>query len=724
MGEKEENERTIILLVVAILILTIIITVIYLCYFIDCKNINVISLIISAIFFSVFISLNFLLAIDYFIATEFQIKDSELVTKIFSNFYSYFNRINSIMTSVIFPFMINCFETGYYSTCKIILESIHRIGHPLWKLLKQMHWRVLIIIGVILGIIVVILYYMFKDKYQLEEPLYYFDYFALALNIYSLIKIYINVGYFMVQLFIECKIEGCCCSKFNCNIGGLCNCCTGNQILEKKLYFYSVRLIVNKTEKYLNKIKEANKALEETIKTFNNETNSKFHRFLLDKVNLMKNDLEIYKYENIQNNNIVIGPAVSRPNNLNLNFGKAPQINNLNLNYGNFGNAPPINNLNLNYGNFGNAPPINNLNLNNGNFGNAPPINNLNLNFGNSSEKNLHPKNTETKTLKDKKEEDEKPKIEIKDNEKESEKILAEHIRKYKKATRKIKKLKNLYNDITKEFNYKYYKGAQSSNSQCSFYSVCCCKKEENEKCFKFVKYYFLIAAFFIITLTDILLPITLFDETENTNKNETNITSLINDTISLTENVLTDTSSSNDEETTYLAYGIAAILIALLMAFLVFAITCSYTVVMIFSMNKRFFISRDFLSGKKINDSVSLMKTIKEICGFTFPLCYCNFYFWKFTTNAPIIFYENIHIPDYQLVNGIGLFMIAKLVVVFFSIAIFRCFGGISKISFFKNDLADFNKKIYDDSYNIYLDEQDFNYFIQNNKVYQILTR
>ena len=53
---------------------------------------------------------------------------------------------------------------------------------------------------------------------------------------------------------------------------------------------------MNKTEKYLNKINTANKALDDTIKTFDNETNSKFHKFLIDKVKLMKNDLEIYKY--------------------------------------------------------------------------------------------------------------------------------------------------------------------------------------------------------------------------------------------------------------------------------------------------------------------------------------------------------------------------------------------------------------------------------------------
>ena len=60
----------------------------------------------------------------------------------------------------------------------------------------------------------------------------------------------------------------------------------------------------------------------------------------------------------------------------------------------------------------------------------------------------------------------------MENSEKESEKILAEHIRRYKKSTRKIKKLKRLYNDITDEFNYNYYKiEIQPSNSCCS-----CCK--------------------------------------------------------------------------------------------------------------------------------------------------------------------------------------------------------------------------------------------------------
>ena len=198
----------------------------------------------------------------------------------------------------------------------------------------------------------------------------------------------------------------------------------------------------------------------------------------------------------------------------------------------------------------------------------------------------------------------------------------------------------------------------------------------------------------------------------------------MISDTAYLSENVLTDNATTSDEIDSYIEYGITVILLALILGALVIFVTSSYTVIMLFSMNKRTFISGDFLSGKKINDSISLMKTIKEICGLTFPLCYCNFYFWKFASDAPFIFYENIYIPDYKLVHGVGLFMIAKLAVVFFSILIFRCCGGINKISFFKNDLADFNTKINDENYNPYADEQDFNNLIQNNKIYQILSK
>ena len=557
------------------------------------------------------------------------------------------------MTTIIFPFMINCLETGYNLTCYIILESIHRIGHFIWKKLKESLWKALIIIGLFVAITVGILYYMFKDKYKLKDPLYYFDYFALALNIKALIEIYINVGYFMVQLFCDSSREGCCKSNI-C----FCKCCQGNKILLKKCYFYSIKMIINKVEKYIKKIQDANEAINKILKSYNNEINSKFHKFLLEKIKLIKSDLELYKYEdnqNINNKNIAV---IYRENNINLNLkSSAERIN---------------------------------------------------------TSTNVVGK-TETNSLKNKKEEDKKSEVEEKDSENVSEKILAEHIRKYKKSSRRIKKLKKLIADITEEFNDEYnYQSIQSNNI---------CKKEVRHRAFQNIKYFILIAVFVIVLLTDIFLPISLFTgSNENSNiTNITNITDLISDTIIISENILTDTITNVTTESTdddsIIDIIISIIFISILMLFIV-VITSSYTIITFFSVNRRRYISGDFLSGKKINDSISLMKTIKVICGYSFPLVYCNYYFWKYVTNEDFIFYEKIYIPDYELTHGFGLFMLAKLVVTFFSIIIFRyCCCDL-----LKDDMAGYIKNINDSNYNAFQDEIDFNNFIQNNKIYHMI--
>ena len=81
------NEDISLILVCAFAIIAIVITAIYICYFIDWKNINVISLIISIIFFFCFVFLNCIITLDYFISTEDLKNDYELAIKIISNFY-------------------------------------------------------------------------------------------------------------------------------------------------------------------------------------------------------------------------------------------------------------------------------------------------------------------------------------------------------------------------------------------------------------------------------------------------------------------------------------------------------------------------------------------------------------------------------------------------------------------------------------------------------------
>ena len=624
-------DKEVLSLMVLFLILSIIFTTIYICYYIDCKKVNIISLIISFIFICVFVFLNLLIILDYFSAIDYDDfeNESKFLAKIFSNFYSYFNRINSIMTLAVFPFMINCLETGYHSTCKIILESLCRIGHFIWKKLKEGIFKVLLIIGLVLGIGVVILYYMFRKKYKLKDPLYYFDYIALAMNIKSLIEIYINVGYFISQVVIDSKIEGTCRSKLGC----CCNeCCFGNPTLNKKYYFFTVRLIMEKTKKYLGKIQAANDAINNAIKKYNNEVNTKFHNFLLNKLQLIKKDLELYKYENIVEANEVV---VHREYNINLNM----------------------------------------------------------KNLSDRKELNLETKDkvVETKDSEQKKEEEKiTKKIEAEDEEKESEKILTEHIRKYKKATRKIKKLKKLFNDTNEDINT----FLNPQNAQCK------------HRCCRPIKYTIYYLAFVIVIMTDIVLPFVLYQNIE-----------LGDDNPDTTQNVEgTDAQSSDDEK------GVVGT-IFLIIAFLIImtfvaAISCSYTIVMIYSINRRRYISGDILSGKKINDSISLMKTVKQVCGYSFSLVYLNFYLWKIVTEEDIIFYKSIYIPDYKIKHGFGVFMLAKIVVSFFSYIFFKC-GCL-----LKNDLAEFDKNLRDESYNSYADEMKFNTEIYNNKIYQLLVQ
>ena len=115
--------------------------------------------------------------------------------------------INLAIRFVIFPICINYLETGYYSTRKIIFEPIFQLQK---KILKKFCGKVnllkaALIILLILAIAVVILYFMVRDKFGLDSPLSYFNYVSIALNLFSLFQVYINVGFFLVQCCIDHK---------------------------------------------------------------------------------------------------------------------------------------------------------------------------------------------------------------------------------------------------------------------------------------------------------------------------------------------------------------------------------------------------------------------------------------------------------------------------------------------------------------------------------------
>ena len=125
--------------------------------------------------------------------------------------------------------------------------------------------------------------------------------------------------------------------------------------------------------------------------------------------------------------------------------------------------------------------------------------------------------------------------------------------------------------------------------------------------------------------------------------------------------------------------------------------INSPYSIAIIYTINKRTFISGNYLYGKNICDNLNLIGTIKAIAGLAFPLSYCNIYLYynlslydKRFKNP--IFYEIVKIPDYNISGLINLLSLIKFgLFIFFAIISQR----FEKILFFKiNDLANFNKE------------------------------
>ena len=200
------------------------------------------------------------------------------------------------------------------------------------------------------------------------------------------------------------------------------------------------------------------------------------------------------------------------------------------------------------------------------------------------------------------------------------------------------------------------------------------------------IKYLILLIVFFMVVFSDIFLPI--YAQSKAENNNETNST--------VPNNSNNSDNSNNDNEDSGLANKILDIIAVVFLLIFIIILNSAYTIIVTYSLNRRNYISGDYLSGKKKNDNISLMKTVNEITGYAFALVYCNIYFYKMyylleNNKKEIIFYNEIEIPDYEITAGLGVFMIAKLVIIFFSIFMFSCTEGV--FNFFKSDLSKFNK-------------------------------
>ena len=621
---------------------SLILSTIYIFYHISMKNITWIPLIISYIIFVLIVFLNVLVVADYFILEDVKIrkKTDESFLKFISYFYDYFNFVLIAISWVIFPLCINWLETGYYSTKKIILEPIHKLWREIKDYLKKGYIKAIIVIAVILGVVVVVLYFMFKDKYRLKYPWHYAHYFSMIPNIYSLLVIYVNVGYFCVQFIIDYKRQGLyCCDN---------SCCRGNSNLLRKYFFYSGRKIIKLIKEYKVKMQDAEKNLIAEMTKIPISTKSGFHDYLKGIINSIltsKKSLMLTEREEINNKEIIINNKANNNNEAIYSRNGCPTE--------------------------------------------------VKIEINEIEAKDVDNSEVERKKEKEneKKNENEKEKEKAHENKENSlntiEDTVAEYIRGCKESSRKITKLANLYKDILQDTKDELYE--LPSRDRCN-----------RKQCLTMGKYIILFIVFIMIILSDICVPIVAYDNEVKKGENSTDIINDMSDTFTYSDGVINTKDDPEEEESSVAANIIEFIVIVWFFS--------AYTIMLFYTINRREYLSGDFLSGKSVNDNINLMKTLKEICGFTYPVIYCNFYFWKYISKSQMLFYENVAIPDYKFKSGITVFMIAKLFVIGVSIIIYYCGFNIGWI--LKNDLADFNITMCESYYNVEKDENDYKIF------------
>ena len=430
-----------------------------------------------------------------------------------------------------------------------------------------------------------------------------FEYIGILLDCYAVFEIYTGVGFFIYQLIKDCKRRQ-------------------DKKLIERYYRYSTKKIIGKVNKYIKLINDTYDYLNKFAPIFQNDNSNPYHLYLQKYYNKVKQT----KLE-LEGNNI---------------------MNNMN-------NVIIYNNTTDNIKN-------NNESTTNNNIISPVDINNNNNKEGQNYVQNLNkPKATEPPTILNLK----SPEIQNNSNQLKEKFETSEKIRKYKKAVRRIEKLKMLYKQIEKETN-------KGPTKECTCGLI------------------ILSIAFTIALVTDFVLPLAFDYESDKDYYN--NDSDLFDKNKSTAINVFT---------------GVLGILVAAIIA-------CPYTIITVYTTIRKRYISGDYLYNKEINDDISLMKTVQLICGYSFAIVYCNLYFWKTIDYKGKLgkpyFYDEIIIPDYIFKQGISIYMMIKIILIIGSI-----FANLylSDVFVFKNDLAKYNlcgeKCVYDD-------EADFNIFLNNN--------
>ena len=574
-----------------------IISIVYLCIRVDFRKTSIIIFILCIVYASLFVFLNIIAVFDLFFNSQ---EAFEKLMNFLSKFYYIFSKIDKALGFYLFNLIIYYLESGYDSKLKKLLWDMIIRKYRYYMKKSICEKIVIVIINVSIISVVLTFLIIYRDHFGLGNKPY--DYLCVLLDCYAVFEIYTCVGFFIVQIFKDKKIER-------------------NNNLTERYCRYSIMKIIEKTEKYINKIKETYVRLNTAL------VNPEKNKPPLDIIYLQKRFEKVKEKKKlyIKEGNNAINNTKNNLENNNIPNTNIVTINNTIDNYSNT-------NMNINNGD----NIYNQLNKNN--------LNEINKQTEKDSQEEL------TNETGDKGDQNKKIEINVEENvkkkekEPETEEDLPTCIRKYKKAVRRIEKFKKLYKEFQKDLNIALNKKGDDPK-KCS----CLCVV--------------LFVAFFMAILTDFILPIVCNYGYEFEDE-------------------------KYEKEKSMISIVVGAILVTILSV-----LWCAYTIIIIYTTKRRRYITGDFLYDRKINDNLSLMKTVQLVCGYSFALVHCNLFYYKtidkFGKLGKPIFYEEIIIPDYSIKWGISVYMIVKIIIIVLSIIATLKFSSVFA---FQNDLAEYD--------------------------------
>ena len=299
-----------------IAIFSITISLIYLCLRINKNKLSCFIFILCFIYASLFVFLEIIAIFDLVYNNH---KGFKKFSTVILKYYEIFDYIDKTFGFILFPIIIYYLESGHFTIFRKMVDGI--IG-----VLKELVQSLIYSFRILLFIALLIILIKYRKHYGIDN---FWDYMFIMLDCYAILDIYICVGFFLVQAIIDCKRSR-------------------NKGLTRRYRNYSLIKIINKTDDYINKMKNLSEELKKIVKNCSKDKSSSEYINAEKVLNEVEKKLKKYESENKEIINPIIYPEVPSTDNMNVGanvgFENLKDLNNeKNIKYFTFGNVIKIN---------------------------------------------------------------------------------------------------------------------------------------------------------------------------------------------------------------------------------------------------------------------------------------------------------------------------------------------------------------------------------------------